>query len=69
MSKKRKKLGMSPGSIVYTGKRGVEKVLIHTSTYNKEFIDETVQNNKEKIILDAFWIIFDYFITFSVFFM
>ena len=53
MSKKRKKLGMSPGSIVYTGKRGVEKVFIHTSSFNKDEIDETVQNNKEEIILDA----------------
>lgn len=53
MSKKRTKLGMSPGSVVYTGKRGVEKVFIHTSSYNSENIVETVQNNKEDIILEA----------------
>lgn len=52
MSKKRTKLGMSPGSVVYTGKRGVEKVFIHTSSYNTDKIVETVQNNKENIVLD-----------------
>ncbi|MEJ6583699.1 MAG: magnesium/cobalt transporter CorA [Crocinitomicaceae bacterium] len=52
MKKKRTKSGMSPGSVVYTGKRGVEKVFIHTSSYNGDKIEETLQNNKEKIVLE-----------------
>ena len=53
MKKKRTKLGMSPGSVVYTGKRRVEKVFIHTSSYNGDKLDETVQNNKEKVVLEV----------------
>lgn len=44
---------MSPGSVVYTGKRGVEEVFIHTITYNEHSFEETVQNNKEQIVLES----------------
>lgn len=51
MKKERVKLGLSPGTIVYTGKRGVEQVYIHTSNYNETKIEETVQSNKDKIVI------------------
>jgi len=52
MKKKRVKLGLSPGSIVYTGKRGVEQVFINTSTYNESKIEEIVQSNQNEIIIE-----------------
>ena len=53
MKKKRIKSGLSPGSIVYTGKRGVEQVYIHTSTYNSTKMEETVQSNQDKVIIQS----------------
>lgn len=51
MKKKRIKSGLSPGSIVYTGMRGVEQVYIHTSIYNEATFEETIQSNKDKVVI------------------
>jgi len=47
MSKrKRKKVGLPPGSVVFTGSRKVEKIHIHYLEYNAESLIENTLNNQ-----------------------
>ena len=45
--RKRKKVGAPPGSVVFTGKRKVEKILMHFMKYNAEEIEEQDLDNQE----------------------
>ena len=48
MHKKRKSLGLAPGSIVFTGNQKVEKVIIHYLNYNStNLIEKTIHTHKE----------------------
>ena len=54
MSKKRtshykKKLGLSPGSIVYTGEKATQDLSIESFDYNSEFVDKKVHANIEDV--------------------
>jgi magnesium transporter len=40
MSNRRKKIGLAPGSVIFTGNRKVDKVLIHYMQYDAESIIE-----------------------------
>ena len=51
MGNKRKKIGLPPGSIVFTGNQKVEKVQIHYLKYDSEQFEETIQNNYSPITL------------------
>lgn len=51
MSKKRKKIGLPPGSIVFTGKRKVEKVHVHYLQYDNAQLHSEVFDNQENILL------------------
>lgn len=45
--RKRKKAGAPPGSVVFTGQRKVEKVLMHFMKYNAEEIEESDLDNRQ----------------------
>ena len=50
MAKHRKKTGLSPGSVVFTGNRKVEKIFLHYLQYNPEILVEKTLDNHDKII-------------------
>ena len=52
MSRKRKKTGLPPGSIVFTGNRQVEKIQIHHLLFNAEQLEEKVLDNQHKIVFN-----------------
>jgi len=47
---KRKKVGLSPGSVVFTGNQKVEKVITHYFKYNRELLEEKKFHSHENII-------------------
>jgi len=51
MSRKRKKIGLPPGSIIFTGNQKVEKIQIHYLKYDANSIEESEQNNHSSIAL------------------
>ncbi len=51
MSKTRKKIGLPPGSVVFTGNQKVEKVQIHYLKYNADQFEETTKNNHSTLTL------------------
>ncbi|MDD7885248.1 magnesium/cobalt transporter CorA [Flavivirga sp. 57AJ16] len=51
MSKLKKKIGLAPGSIVFTGNRKVDKVLIHHVQYDSNNLTERVLSNHSKSTL------------------
>lgn len=50
MIKKNKKIGLPPGSVVFTGSRKVEEVQIHYVKYDNEVLEEKTLNNQGRII-------------------
>ncbi len=46
MSKRRQKAGLPPGSIVFTGKRKVDKISIHYTEYNTTLLNEQTLDNQ-----------------------
>ena len=50
MAKQRKKEGLPPGSIVFTGDQKVDKVLIHYLKYNEEQLEEQSFHSHDNII-------------------
>ncbi|MDC7999376.1 magnesium/cobalt transporter CorA [Gilvibacter sediminis] len=40
MSKSRKKIGLAPGTLVFTGNKKVDKVIIHQLSYNNEQLEQ-----------------------------
>ena len=50
MSKIRKKLGLPPGSVVFTGNQKVERVQIHHLKYNTDELFETTLDNHSDIV-------------------
>ena len=53
MSNRRKKIGLAPGSVIFTGNRKVDKVLIHYMQYDEENIIEKEIDSHSKNILNA----------------
>ena len=50
MSNHRKKIGLAPGSVIFTGDRKVDKVLIHYMQYDEEnSIDKEIDSHSENI--------------------
>lgn len=50
MSNRRKKIGLAPGSVIFTGDRKVDKVLIHYMQYDEEnSIDKEIDSHSENI--------------------
>ena len=49
--RRRKKTGLPPGSIVFTGNRKVEKILLHNLRFNAEFLEEKELDNHSAIPL------------------
>jgi magnesium transporter len=49
ISKYRKKIGLSPGSIIYTGDKETQQLSIESFDYNTEFIDEKAHNKIEDV--------------------
>lgn len=50
MSNHRKKIGLAPGSVIFTGDRKVDKVLIHYMQYDEEnTIDKEIDSHSENI--------------------
>ena len=49
MKRVRKKIGLPPGAIVFTGNRKVEKIWIHYLRYNSEFLEEKKFDNHKRI--------------------
>ena len=50
MSNRRKKIGLAPGSVIFTGDRKVDKVLIHYMQYDEEnTIDKEIDSHSENI--------------------
>ncbi len=47
MKKKRKKIGLPPGSIVFTGDRKVDNIQIHYLKYNEQTLEENIFDNHE----------------------
>lgn len=52
MSKRAKKIGLAPGTVVFTGDKKVDKVLIHHMKYDAETLSEKVFSNHKEIHLD-----------------
>ena len=50
MKKTRKKIGLPPGSVIFTGNRKVEKVFIHYLQYDGEELNEKTLDNQKDII-------------------
>ena len=54
MRRKRQKTGQPPGSVVFTGKRKVEKILIHYLQYDSETLQQkTLDNHAETVFQDS----------------
>ncbi len=51
MSKRRKKPGLPPGSVVFTGNRKVEKVFVHFLHYDQSGFKEKAMTNQSEIAL------------------
>ena len=47
--RKRKKIGLPPGSVIFTGNQKVDKVVIHHLQYEDEKIEENTLDNQSKI--------------------
>ncbi len=50
MSKRRKKAGLPPGSVVFTGNKKVEKILIHYLQYDSEHFEQEVLDNHAETV-------------------
>lgn len=48
MAKQKRKTGLAPGSVVFTGNRKVEKVLVHYMEYNEEHLQDKVLDSHSK---------------------
>ena len=48
-NKKRKKAGLPPGSVVFTGNQKVDKVFIHYLLYDEAKLEEKVLHNQTEI--------------------
>lgn len=53
MGKRNKKIGLPPGSVVFTGNKKVDKILIHYLQYHGESYIEKVLNNHAKTIFNT----------------
>lgn len=53
MNNRRKKIGLAPGSVIFTGNRKVDKVLIHYMQYDGESIVEKEIDSHSKTILNT----------------
>ena len=51
MAKRKKKIGLPPGSIIFTGNQKVEKVLLHYLRYDSEVFKEDTFDNHSELIL------------------
>jgi magnesium transporter len=49
MARKRKKTGLAPGSIVFTGDKKVENIQVHYLNYNEQSMEEQVFDSHETI--------------------
>lgn len=52
MSKRTKKIGTAPGTVIFTGNKKVDKVLIHYIQYDAKTLTENTFDNHTKILLD-----------------
>ena len=52
MSKRRKKLGLAPGSVIFTGSKRVEQVLTHYVQYNADTLVEKVLHSHEQSVVE-----------------
>jgi len=50
MSKRGNKIGLPPGSVIYTGNRKAEKVQIHYIQYDETHLEEKTLDNQSKIV-------------------
>jgi len=50
--RKRKKIGLPPGSVVFTGNQKVEKVVIHYLQYDEKELEENTFDNQTKITFE-----------------
>ena len=54
MGKKRKNTGLPPGSVVFTGRRKVEKIMIHYLQYNNDtLVEKELHNLAESIFQES----------------
>ncbi len=49
MKKRRKKIGLPPGSVVFTGNQKVEKINLHYLQYDAEYLEEKTLDNHKNI--------------------
>lgn len=61
MSKRRKKVGLPPGSIVFTGDPQVEKVHTHYIKYNQEGFEEKILDDQENFVLESSSVSIDWY--------
>lgn len=52
MKKHRKKIGLPPGSVVFTGSKKVEQIFVHYLQYDANDLTEKTFDNHEQIIVD-----------------
>jgi len=52
MSKRRKKMGLAPGSVIFTGSKKVDQVLTHHLQYDAKTIEEKVLDSHEPAVVD-----------------
>jgi len=50
MSKKRKKTGLPPGSVIFTGDKKVEKTLVHHLHYDSENLEQRILENHNQAV-------------------
>ena len=51
--KRARRIGLTPGSVVFTGNQKVEKVYIHHIKYDEEVFHEEVHSNRENLAFNA----------------
>ncbi len=51
MSQRRRKIGMPPGSVLYTGNKKTDNVQIHYLQYDKDTLEEEIFNNHKNVVL------------------
>jgi len=52
MTRERKKIGLPPGSVIFTGDQKVEKVFVHHLKYDEQSLEEVTLDNRKNMVIN-----------------
>ena len=55
MSRSRKKIGLAPGTLVFTGNKKLDKVIIHKLSYDSEQLEQGELDSHSEHRIAPFW--------------